>query len=242
MWALLQKGGWLIWPILLGSVLGVALFVERLWALRQSRIHPQELLRQLLALLRKHQWREAKMLCREHHNSLARVMWVGLTQYEMSKDRDVLRETVEEAGQREAFLLERGVGALGVVASLEPLLGLLGTVVGMIQAFQQVELSGGGDPRVLAGGVWAALLTTAAGLCVAIPAYIAYRFLLARVDQFTLDLQNDVTLLLEALHSSAAASTETSVNVAASVPVKQASVTAVVDRKQDAPPVGEEGT
>jgi biopolymer transport protein ExbB len=170
-------------------------------------------------------------------------MWVGLTQYEMSKDRDVLRETVEEAGQREAFLLERGVGALGVVASLEPLLGLLGTVVGMIQAFQQVELSGGGDPRVLAGGVWAALLTTAAGLCVAIPAYIAYRFLLARVDRFTLDLQNDVTLLLEALQSSApVVSTDTSVNVPASVPVTQTPAAAVTDAKQDAPPVGEEGT
>lgn len=208
MWELLLKGGWVLWPILLGSILGVALFTERMWALRRSRIHPPELLRQLLVLIRKGQWREARLTCQAHNNALSRIMWTALTQFEQSQDRTVLKEIVEEAGQREAMILERGVGALGVVASLEPLLGLLGTVLGMIEAFQRVQLAGGGDPRVLAGGVWAALLTTATGLMVAIPAYIAFRFLLARVDHYVLDLQSDVTLLIEALlHESNAPAT-----------------------------------
>lgn len=201
LWAIFQKGGWVLWPIFFGSVLGVAFFAERFWALQRARVNPPELLRRLLVLLRRGQWNEARLVCQAHSSALARIMWLGLTQYEQSSSRDILQGTFEEAGQREAFLLERGVGALGVVASLEPLLGLLGTVLGMIEAFIQVEQSGGGDPRTLAGGVWVALLTTAAGLMVAIPAYVAYRFLLSRVDQFVLELQNDVALLAEALHA-----------------------------------------
>lgn len=200
MFALLSKAGWIIVPIVAGSLAAVALFFERLWALRQVRVNPTKLSQQMQSMIRKRQWSEARVLCQGDKSALARVMWAVLSQLTAGMSKADLKEIAEEAGQREAFYLERGVGTLGVIASLEPLLGLLGTVLGMIKAFQRVELGGVGDPRLVAGGVWVALLTTAAGLTVAIPAYMAYRFLLARVDRLVLDLQNDVSHLLDALH------------------------------------------
>jgi|GEM_PF-95448 len=197
-WNLLAKGGWLVYPILFGSIVGMALFVERLWALRKSRINPPGLFRRLLLLIGNGQIAEARMICQGENNALSRIMVSALSQ-DLDADKAQIRESVEEVGQREAFFMERYVGALGVVASIEPLLGLLGTVLGMIKAFQKVESAGVGDPRVVAAGVWAALLTTAFGLLVAIPAYIAYRFLLAKVDRAVLDLQSEVSLLLDAL-------------------------------------------
>ena len=197
MWDLLQKGGWVIYLILAGSAVGAAIFLERMWSLQRKKINPPELLRQLLHLIRLRQWSEARVLCQREDSALARLAWVLLSQLQSTTDRESLKDALEEAGRREAFFMERGVGTLGMIASLEPLLGLLGTVLGMIVAFQRVEIGGVGDPRLVAGGVWVALLTTAAGLIVAIPAYMAYRFLLARVDRLLLDLQSDLSLLMD---------------------------------------------
>ena len=197
---LLVKGGWLLVPIVVGSLVALALFLERLVALRRSRINPPRLFRELRELLGQRQWHEAKLLCRSHTSALARIWRVGLAHLERAPAKGELKEVLEEVGQRETFFLERGIGAVGVVASLEPLLGLLGTVIGMIKAFQRVAVGGVGDPRLVAEGVWVALLTTAAGLLVAIPAYIAYRYLLARVDRLTMELQNDVSQLLDVLY------------------------------------------
>ncbi len=195
--SLLEKGGWVMYAILLGSAVGLSIFLERMWALQRHKINPPALLRQLLQLIRLKQWSEARVLCQRESSALARLAWVMFSQLETSRDRQALKDALQEVGQREAFFMERGIGSLGMVASLEPLLGLLGTVLGMIVAFQRVELGGVGDPRLVAGGVWVALLTTAAGLMVAIPAYMAYRFLLARVDRMLLDLQSDLSLLMD---------------------------------------------
>lgn len=197
MWDLIQKGGWVMYPILAGSVIGLGLFFERLWVLQKRLINPPEVLQHLLHLIQNARWSETRVVCQRVHNPLTRIALAMLSVREKSLDRDAIRAAAEESGQREAFFLERGVGALGVVASLEPLLGLLGTVLGMIQAFRQVEIGGVGDPRVVAGGVWIALITTAVGLAIAIPAYLGYRVLLARVDRLVLDLQNDVSVLLD---------------------------------------------
>jgi biopolymer transport protein ExbB len=195
--SLFEKGGWVMYAILLGSAVGLSIFLERMWALQRHKINPPMLLRQLLQLIRLKQWSEARVLCQRESSALARLAWVMFSQLEASKEREALKDALQEAGQREAFFMERGIGSLGMVASLEPLLGLLGTVLGMIVAFQRVELGGVGDPRLVAGGVWVALLTTAAGLIVAIPAYVGYRFLLARVDRLLLDLQSDISLLMD---------------------------------------------
>ncbi len=193
----LIKGGYLLIPIFLGSLIGLALFFERLWALRQSQINPTPFFQELQPLLLQKRWEEARLLCRQHDNVLARIMLAILAHIERHPSRERLKEIAEEAGQREAFFMERGIGSLGVIASLEPLLGLLGTVWGMIKAFRRVEIGGVGDPRIVASGVWAALITTAAGLSVAIPAYIGYRYLLAKVDRSLLDLQDNVSQLLD---------------------------------------------
>jgi biopolymer transport protein ExbB len=196
---LFAKGGWILFPIVGGSIIGVAVFFQRLWAIRPSQVHPPQLFRKLLELVRERRWGEARILCQQQKSSLSRIVLVALDQAEVARTATALKERVQEAGQREAFFLERGTGTLGIVASLEPLLGLLGTVLGMITAFQSVETGGVGDPRLVAGGVWKALLTTAAGLTVAIPMYIAYRLLMRLVDRRLLDLQSDVSLLVETI-------------------------------------------
>lgn len=199
MWDLIQKGGWVMYPILAGSVIGLGLFFERLWVLQRHLINPPDVLQHLLNLIQNGRWSETRVVCQRVNNPLTRIALAMLTVREKSVDRDAIRAAAEESGQREAFFLERGVGALGVVASIEPLLGLLGTVLGMIEAFRQVEIGGVGDPRLVAGGVWVALITTAVGLAIAIPAYLGYRVLLARVDRLVLDLQNDVAVLLDGM-------------------------------------------
>ena len=195
----LSKGGYILVPIFLGSLIGLAIFFERFWSLRRVRINPVSFFRDLQDLIQKRQWSEARILCQNDQSALAKIMSAVLSQIERKPSRDRLKEIAEEVGEREAFFLERGIGSLGVVASLEPLLGLLGTVWGMIKAFRRVEVGGVGDPRLVAGGVWAALITTAAGLSVAIPAYIGYRFLLAKVDRSILELQSDVSALVDLL-------------------------------------------
>lgn len=199
MFDLLQKGGWIMVPIFLGSIVGLGLFFERLWVLQRKLINPPDILQHLLSLVQSSRWSEARVMCQRVNNPLTRIALSMLTTHEKNQSREALREAAEDAGQREAFFLERGIGALGVVASLEPLMGLLGTVLGMIQAFRQVASQGVGDPRVVANGVWVALLTTAVGLAIAIPAYMGYRFLLSRVDRLVLDLQNDVSILMESM-------------------------------------------
>ncbi|MBK06942.1 MAG: hypothetical protein CL920_37640 [Deltaproteobacteria bacterium] len=205
---LIAKGGWVIYLIILGSVIGLTIFFERLWALRRSKVCPDDLVKQLQILINKREWVDAKTRCQRDDSSLARIMWAVLSQLDQGHTRAEMKEIAEEAGQREAFFMERGIGSLGVVASLEPLMGLLGTVLGMIIAFRRVAESGVGDPRLVAGGVWAALLTTAAGLIVAIPAYIGYRYLLSRFDRLLIDLQNDVSVLVEGIYQQNALETE----------------------------------
>ena len=201
MFELFAKGGWLLYPIILGSVIGVAIFLERLWALRSSKVLPSHLKQTLSEQIRNQRWSEARITCQQEQSSLSRVMLVALDQAERARNPESLKEKVEEAGQREAFILEKGIEALGVVASLEPLMGLLGTVLGMIDAFRKVEAGGVGDPSLVAQGVWKALLTTAAGLIVAIPVYIAYRFHRRLFEKRLLELQKVVSQLVEAIEN-----------------------------------------
>lgn len=187
MYEFLLKGGWFMAPILACSVVALAVFFERAWALRSGRTVPQELVRRAEDLVRREQLEEAMALCRRSRSPLAHVLLGALKN--AGQEREVVKEAVQEVGRREAAHLERYVGVLGTVANVSPLLGLLGTVSGMIKAFTVISLQGVGNPASLAGGISEALITTAAGLTVAIPAFVAYRYFLGKVDRVILELE-----------------------------------------------------
>ncbi|MDF1565034.1 MAG: MotA/TolQ/ExbB proton channel family protein [Deltaproteobacteria bacterium] len=202
MWEIITKGGWLMVPILLGSVIGLGVFLERLLALTRARVAPPGLGDEVRRLLVEQGEEAALERCKGSESSLGRVLAEGLAARGRGRERQ--KEHLEEAGRREAARLERYVGVLGIVASIEPLLGLLGTVVGMIAVFQRVVSAGVGDPAVLAEGIWAALITTAAGLTVAIPAFIAWRYLDTRVGDHLRGLEEEALALVEAMEQEAA--------------------------------------
>ena len=190
---LFVKGGPVMIPILLGSVLALGLFLERLWALRREQVIPASFRSRVRALVRSGRLSEAEVLCQENGSSLAVIIGAGLR--ETGKTRAEIKEAVNDVGRREVSHLERFVDFLGTIAAVEPLMGLLGTVTGLIGAFQRVEaqaLKGSGvNPGDLAGGIWEALITTAAGLVVAIPTYLAYRYLQGRVDGLVVEMEED---------------------------------------------------
>lgn len=185
------KGGWLMIPIGLCSIVGLTFFLERLWHLRRSKILPDWFLDQLRQHLSEGRLEAAEDLCGDHDFPLAHMVGAGLERADAP--RDVVKEAVTEEGKREVFRMERFVNALSAIATVSPLIGLLGTVLGMIGVFQNVvqQASGGGQvqTQALAGGIWQALITTAAGLAVAIPVYLAYRYVLSRIDQYAVEME-----------------------------------------------------
>lgn len=187
MWTLIRTGGPLMIPILAGSVLALGVFLERMLALRRHRVIPATLAMQIQTALVLGDWESARTLCNSARTPLERILLVVLRHPRLS--RSALKERVEEVGRREAAELERLVGTVGVIASVAPLLGLLGTVTGMIGVFQEVVTAGLGNPAAFASGIWEALLTTAAGLTVGIPAYLGWRYLVSKVDRLVLQLE-----------------------------------------------------
>ena len=187
MWELVQAGGWLMWPILLASVLATAIVAERFWSLRASRVAPSNLLTQVCTWQRDGQLNAARLQEVRRNSPLGRMFAAGISN--QHNPREVMKEAIEEVGRHEVHLLERYLNTLGSIASTTPLLGLLGTVVGMIKVFDAITLQGIGDPGVLSAGISEALITTAAGLSVAIPSFIFYRHLRRRVDALVVDLE-----------------------------------------------------
>lgn len=182
-------------PILFGSAVALAIILERFWALRVSRIIPTNVVGQIK------QHSSAGRLAPNHLSTLAssspmgRILAAGLAQGGAS--RADLRAAMEEVAGQEVHQLERFLSALGTIAALSPLLGLLGTVVGMIEVFTALMLHGSGNTALLAGGISKALITTAAGLCVAIPAMFFHRFFLRRVDDIAVQMEGEATQLLD---------------------------------------------
>ncbi len=193
---LLGAGGWLMLPILACSALAMAIVIERLWALRRTQVLPETLISQLPALARAARPSAQDMTALRAHSPLGQV-WAAVV---ATRDApaDIRRERVEEAGRMVAHGLERYLNTLGTIAAITPLLGLLGTVAGMIHVFAAITTSGVGDPQALAGGISQALLTTAAGLSVAIPALAAYRFLRGQIEERLLAIETRAVELLEA--------------------------------------------
>jgi len=190
---LFVQGGPVMYPIALGSVVALALFLERMWALRRESVVPAAFRSRIRGLVREGKHSEAEVLCQENRSALAEL--IGAALKDAGKPRSQIKETVTEVGRREVAHLEKHIEFLGTVAAVEPLMGLLGTVTGLIRAFQRVEglaqQGGGVNAGALAAGIWEALITTAAGLVVAIPAYLGYRYLQGRVTGLVVEMEED---------------------------------------------------
>lgn len=196
----LVGGGPVMVPIGLASVVALAVFIERMWALRRARVLPAGFLKEVMEQLRQERWDDALVRCKGTDVAVARLLETAITCRAQPRER--VKERMEEIGRREAADLERYLPVLGTVASISPLLGLLGTVGGMIVTFDVIQSQGLGNVGNLAGGISQALITTFAGLSVGIPAVVANRYLLARVDGLLLELEEAALAALDLLFRS----------------------------------------
>jgi biopolymer transport protein ExbB len=194
---LMRAGGWLMLPIIACSVVATAIILERLWALRRPRIMPEQLLAQIW------QWHRQRQLTSERINQvkegspLGRILSAGLVN--RGHSREVMKEAIHDTGRQVVVEMERHLNTLGTIASVAPLLGLLGTVIGMIDVFGVIMNAGVGNPGVLAGGISKALITTAAGLSVAIPSLMFHRYFNSKVNQLTIGMEEQALKLVEVM-------------------------------------------
>jgi biopolymer transport protein ExbB len=201
MWEFMQKGGPIMWPILLCSVIAFAIVIERLVRIRQEQIDTKSFMEQISKSLKRNKIMEALDLCDRTGGPIAVILKAGILKHD--RPRNEIREAIEDASIHEVPRLERNLPVLATLAHVSPLLGLLGTVTGLVKAFQVIESKASVlnpiNPGDLAGGIWEALLTTVFGLCVAIPTYVAYNYLVSRVDGFVLDMERSATDLMNIL-------------------------------------------
>lgn len=196
---LLIAGGWIMWPILLCSALALAIVIERFWTLRRSRVLPPELGDEV------RQWAATGRLDPRHidtlrgNSPLGAVLAAALEV--RHRPREQIKERVEDVGRHQLHALERFLNTLGTIAGITPLLGLLGTVFGMIRMFLGILTHGVGDASLLAGGIGEALVSTAAGLCVAIPALMFYRYFRGLIAAYVVEIEQQVIALLDTLES-----------------------------------------
>ncbi len=194
---IVQSGGWLMVPILLCSIVAAAICVERLWTLQRSRIVPKNLVAQIWSAIKTDDLDAPKLRELRTSSPLGQVLAAGVGN--AKRGREVMKEAMEEAASQVSHDMERYLTSLGIIASISPLLGLLGTVVGMIKVFTALMLEGAGNANVLAGGISQALITTAAGLSVAIPALIFHRFFLRRIDELVVTMEQEAGKLVDIL-------------------------------------------
>ncbi len=192
---LMRAGGWLMLPILACSVIALAIVIERLWTLRRRRVMPDGLVTELREWHCREQLTEECLVKVRDGFPLGRILTAGLANREHS--REVMKEAIHDTGRQVVAELERYINTLGTIASVTPLLGLLGTVIGMIEVFGVIMEAGVGNPGVLAGGISKALITTAAGLSVAIPALMFHRYFNGKVDKLTMGMEEQALKLLE---------------------------------------------
>jgi len=189
----------MMWPIILCSVVAAAIILERLWTLQERRVLPPELTRRVWQLIEGNQITEPMIHALEQNSPLGKLLAVGLLN--RHRPRTMLMERLEDTGRHVVHELERYLNTLGTIAGVSPLLGLLGTVTGIIKAFNAIQAGGAGDPRALSGGIAEALVATAAGLCVAIPSLFAYRYLRGRVERIVVAMEKDSIRLADAVEA-----------------------------------------
>jgi biopolymer transport protein ExbB len=197
MWEIVQAGGWMMWPLLACAVGTVGIVLERLWTLQRKRVVPPDVLEEVAAWVQRRQIDERHLEMLRDSSALGEVLAAGIAQ--RHAPRYVIKESIEDAGRHVVHDLSSFLNTLGTIAAIAPLLGLLGTVSGMIRAFTAIMAQGVGDPAVFAGGIAEALIATAAGLAVAIPSLIAYRFLRGRVTGLVVLIEKEAIRLVDAL-------------------------------------------
>jgi biopolymer transport protein ExbB len=200
MWEIVRAGGPMMWPIILCSIIAAAIVLERLWTLQDKRVLPRELTQKVWQLIESNQVNDKVIAALEQNSPLGRVLAAGLAN--RNRPREVLIQRLEDTGRHVIHELERFLNTLGTIAGVSPLLGLLGTVTGIIKSFNAIQAGGMGDPRALSGGIAEALICTAAGLMVAIPSLVAYRLLRSKVDGIVIAMEKDAIRLADALEAS----------------------------------------
>jgi len=196
-WSLIQAAGWPIWPLLAASVIALALIFERLYSLRQAVVAPPGLVDQVLAEFRQTGATPELLSKTARRAPLGRLLAAGLAN--VKSPRPVMKEAIEEVGRVVIHELERFITTLGTIAAMAPLMGLFGTVVGMIEIFGS-QTSAGSNPLQLAHGISIALYNTAFGIVVAIPAMIFYRHFRAKVDALVVEMEQQATKLVDLAH------------------------------------------
>lgn len=197
MLSIIQAAGWPIWPLILASVVALAIIGERMWSLNGSLVAPRTLLPKVQEWLKQGGVNDEILLNLERHSPLGRLFAAGLRNERSS--RQMMQEAIEDAGRAVTHDLERFLTTLGTIASVSPLLGLLGTVIGMVEIFSALTPSGG-SPAQLAHGISVALYNTAMGLVVAIPSMIFYRYFRAKVDGLVMAMEQESVKLVDMVH------------------------------------------
>lgn len=198
MWEIILAAGWPIWPLIFASIIALAIIVERFWALRSEVIAPSNLLPEVQKWMGQGVISKDSLAKLEAHSPLGKIFASGLANEKNS--REVTKESIEETGRTVAHDLEKYLSTLGTVATIAPLLGLLGTVIGMVELFGAFTADGGHDVTKFARGISVALYNTAAGIIVALPAMIAYRFFRSKVESLLVDMEQQAVKLVEILH------------------------------------------
>lgn len=208
-----MAGGWAMTPILICSAVALAIILERFWSLRQKTVAPPELGEQVRT------WARTRKLDPSHIDTLSRNSPLGeLLAAALSvrnRSRDIIKERIEDAGRHVVYRLERYLNTLGTIALISPLLGLLGTVIGLIRMFLAVMVHGIGNAQQMAGGIGEALVCTAAGLVVAVPAYIFHRYFRSRVSGLVVVMEKEAIALLDELSAQQQPSADVSATAAA---------------------------
>lgn len=202
MFELIKAGGWVMWPLILCSIAALAIIAERLFTLQKKSVMPPALLSQVQQWLAAKELDESRLSLLRESSPLGRVLAAGLAN--RLHAHEVLKEAIEDAGRHMLPELERYLNTLGTIAAIAPFLGLLGTVLGMIQMFGGIGSHGLGDPSIVAAGISQALVATAAGLAVAIPSLMFYRYLRGRVEELTVELEQEALKLIEVLRGARA--------------------------------------
>lgn len=197
MFEIVKAGGPVMVPIILASIIAAAIFLERLWTLQQRRVLPGELTEKVWKLVEQRQIQDKHIAALQQNSPLGKILAAGLAN--RNRERSIIKEAIEDTGRHVVHELERFIGTLGTIASVSPLLGLLGTVVGMIRTFNAIQTQGVGNPAALGGGIAEALITTAAGLTVAIPALLAYKYLRGRVESLVIQMEKESIKLVQAM-------------------------------------------
>jgi len=195
------KGGPVMYPIILCSVIALAIIIERVYHLYRAKIDTRDFMDKIASVLKRNKIMEAIEMCDNTPGPIAHILKAGILKHDRPKHE--IKEAIEEAGLYEVPRMEKNMTALSTIAHISPLLGLLGTVVGMVGCFQVIQEKSTSlnpvSPGDLAGGIWQALVTTVAGLAVAIPVYVAYNYIVSRVNSLVLDMERSATDLTNIL-------------------------------------------